>query len=679
MVREVKTKRNQIMRFILGNPLLTAPGVDVDGWPKQLSFLKHLHTTPKGIRSCLTLLMLTRAFSLGGVPKLDTITDKTTGYDCISEPELLSAFSKLKLVKGCVGEWAVPHMTTKKGPQGQALLTSLNELTLLPRFLRTSIEVLGGRSLSEFIESNVEALDILEAIKPKGTSGFFSISKWWITLFPTRSTSLRKLSYFPDKEDKVRVIALLDYWSQSALRPLHLTCNKLLRRIPTDMTFNQDAFSHNVLPTLPDNNSYHSIDLSAATDRMPIALQCRLVEHLYGSAEKCRSWYTILVGLPFIFTDLKTKHSQPVVYGAGQPMGAYSSWPVMALTHHIIVQVAAIRAGITRVNSRVPFRSYVLLGDDLRIDDDLVASEYKSLISTLGMPYSEEKTHTSKDGFEFAKRWFFRGEEVTGFAVSGLLSVWKSYPLLINFLDNQSSHGWTLPLEGHPVLISQIVRALAGKHFIINKTASMIKLYNLFAQVRTFKKGPKGMQEDSILVSTEAFLGTPLPSVLIDNKDKHIINLVYLLAKKNLVERDLLTFQKEAYKVNARLNGFVSDKIKKARVDKPTADFLKETLSTVLNWSNPLVMVLNRQIDLSLEFLMNYWDPDQSDDFLFQEGLSKYSLTKGVFTMRSSTSICLAESAILKAYISVVKNLFDENHADYKALISKLKELEHKD
>jgi hypothetical protein len=58
MVREVKTKRNQIMRFILGNPLLTAPGVDAEGWPKQLSFLKHLHTTPKGIRSCLTLLML---------------------------------------------------------------------------------------------------------------------------------------------------------------------------------------------------------------------------------------------------------------------------------------------------------------------------------------------------------------------------------------------------------------------------------------------------------------------------------------------------------------------------------------------------------------------------------------------------------------------------------------------
>lgn len=52
---------------------------------------------------------------------------------------------------------------------------------------------------------------------------------------------------------------------------------------------------------------------------------------------------------------------------------------------------------------------------------------------------------------------------------------------------------------------------------------------------------------------------------------------------------------------------------------------------------------------------MNYWDPDISSDFLFSEGLSKYHLTKGVFSMRNSVSIMLAESAILKELISVYK------------------------
>jgi hypothetical protein len=161
----------------------------------------------------------------------------------------------------------------------------------------------------------------------------------------------------------------------------------------------------------------------------------------------------------------------------------------MALTHHIIVQVAAMRASVLKLNSNKMFLGYALLGDDLRIDHDLVAKEYKDLIASLGMPYSEAKTHTSKDGFEFAKRWFFRGEEVTGFSINGLLSVWKRYPLLINFLDNQSSHGWTLPLERHPCLISAIHRASYEDNLIINKTKSMIKLYELFYYVRDLKSG----------------------------------------------------------------------------------------------------------------------------------------------------------------------------------------------
>jgi hypothetical protein len=131
---------------------------------------------------------------------------------------------------------------------------------------------------------------------------------------------------------------------------------------------------------------------------------------------------------------------KPVRYEAGQPMGAYSSWPVMALTHHVIVQVAAIRCS-RGGSTRRPFSNYCLLGDDLVIGDDLVAREYKRLLLQLGMDYSPEKTHVSTDTFEFAKRWFISNEEVTGFSVSGLLSVWKSYPLLHNFLANQSSHG----------------------------------------------------------------------------------------------------------------------------------------------------------------------------------------------------------------------------------------------
>lgn len=233
------------------------------------------------------------------------------------------------------------------------------------------------------------------------------------------------------------MIGIFDYWSQSALKPLHGRINSILRRIKMDCTFDQNRFTQHLAEINLGINSYHSIDLTAATDRMPIAFQERLVRRLYGSDEKTKAWKSILIDLPFTNKSLK----EGVVYGAGQPMGAYSSWPVMALSHHIIVQVAAIRAGLSGTRIRPVFENYCLLGDDLVIANDMVALEYKALISSLDMPFSKEKTHVSKTTFEFAKRWFHKEEEITGFSVPGLLSVWRSYPLLHNFLANQSSHG----------------------------------------------------------------------------------------------------------------------------------------------------------------------------------------------------------------------------------------------
>jgi hypothetical protein len=46
-------------------------------------------------------------------------------------------------------------------------------------------------------------------------------------------------------------------------------------------------------------------------------------------------------------------------------------------------------------------------------------------------------------------------------------------------------------------------------------------------------------------------------------------------------------------------------------------------------------------------------------------------LTKGTFSMRSSASIILAESAILKSFINTVKNLENHESDDYKAIQEK--------
>lgn len=70
----------------------------------------------------------------------------------------------------------------------------------------------------------------------------------------------------------------------------------------------------------------------------------------------------------------------------------------MALTHHVIVQVASLRAGFDQ------FWDYALLGDDVVIANTAVAEEYKKILQDLDMPISLSKTHNSKDLYEFAKR-----------------------------------------------------------------------------------------------------------------------------------------------------------------------------------------------------------------------------------------------------------------------------------
>jgi hypothetical protein len=310
--------------------------------------------------------------------------------------------------------WSRFHMSTKSGPLGQAILTSVTELTLLPQELLASIRVVGGAKLSRVI-------DLLMV----GRFGDLSLASIWATLFPPKTKSFRKLSYFADKEGKTRVIAILDYWSQTALRPLHEHLNKCLRRLgKVDCTYNQGAFTW-----LASLSPLHSLDLSNATDRMPLALQRRVISHIAGE-DFANAWAHILVGYEY-----SSKGNPSVCYAAGQPMGAYSSWPAMALTHHVLVRVAAMRA------HKPHFTDYVILGDDIVIANAAVALRYRALLAQLDMPISEQKTHVSNDTFEFAKRWFHKGSEITGFSIAGIKSVWKRYSLLHNYLSTQRDHG----------------------------------------------------------------------------------------------------------------------------------------------------------------------------------------------------------------------------------------------
>jgi len=63
------------------------------------------------------------------------------------------------------------------------------------------------------------------------------------------------------------------------------------------------------------------------------------------------------------------------------------------------------------------------LGDDLVIANHQVAKEYFCILEQLDLKFSPQKTHISEDLFEFAKRVYFKGVEITGYSVGGLRAV----------------------------------------------------------------------------------------------------------------------------------------------------------------------------------------------------------------------------------------------------------------
>jgi hypothetical protein len=87
-----------------------------------------------------------------------------------------------------------------------------------------------------------------------------------------------------EEPGKVRVFAMVDWWTQMLLRPIHLMLFGVLKNISQDATFDQDRGVQMGVQLLKSNGIAYSYDLSAATDRLPISIQALLIEFLIPRA-----------------------------------------------------------------------------------------------------------------------------------------------------------------------------------------------------------------------------------------------------------------------------------------------------------------------------------------------------------------------------------------------------------
>ncbi|UFJ44694.1 RNA-dependent RNA polymerase [Sclerotinia sclerotiorum mitovirus 1] len=419
-IKYMKTVRLLITRYISGTPLRSSSSqvALTDGFPTKFLYLKELIDSgdPKELRFVFTLMGFTRTIRPTVKEKNQLVVD----YNSISSPykgkigytirdEFITDFiKKYNLSFSIKWDNSLQYVSNKSSPMGKASLTGPFALFHMGHWNLTMLDhfqsLIGEGSFKVFIGEFLEVV--------------FKSHRAFITGISTNG--IGKISIVEDPELKMRPIAMVDYYSQLVLRPIHDGILKKLRNLKQDRTFTQDPFT-NWGKTM--GHSFWSLDLTSATDRFPISLQEKVIAGLLKDPVKAKAWRDILV-----VRDYKLPTGGWTRYSVGQPMGAYSSWTTFTLTHHMVVHYAGHLCGIG------DFDKYIILGDDIVINHDKVARAYIPVMTKLGVDISVNKTHVSKNTYEFAKRWVRKGGEISPLPLRGIVSKINSLPVVVKQL-----------------------------------------------------------------------------------------------------------------------------------------------------------------------------------------------------------------------------------------------------
>lgn len=104
----------------------------------------------------------------------------------------------------------------------------------------------------------------------------------------------------------------------------------------------------------------------------------------------------------------------------------------------------------------------------------------------LGVSIASSKTHVSPHFCEFAKRYFYKGEEISAFPVSALRESKKSFYLLYNLVEEMRRKNFPFSLEGAEV-VSEYYGVVDSKSRSYRK--KILDRTNLFEVIYKFTNG----------------------------------------------------------------------------------------------------------------------------------------------------------------------------------------------
>lgn len=157
-----------------------------------------------------------------------------------------------------------------------------------------------------------------------------------------------------------------------------------------------------------------------------------------------------------------------VQYQVGQPMGALSSWGMLALVHHLIVQYAAF----LNCQKVILFKDYIVLGDDIVIGDHSVAVMYHYLMTEiLKVKINPTKGIMSPISLEFAKRFYVNYQDCSPLSLREFSSFGDQYSSF-----SQTLKKFDISVPNLLSLVGKGQRARGNKNTVTSSLLEMMKI-----------------------------------------------------------------------------------------------------------------------------------------------------------------------------------------------------------
>lgn len=450
VVKYLKTSQLAIQKAIAGTRVLSLRQLDNSlpfpylatcGLPRFIPIrdrrLMLVNGSPSVIRWWLTLYSVYRVISIPGQLKLSTITDPMTvlasGVLEVAD-EIRNLISPSMFDTSELNSARFLFLESASAGSRVSWMGFLSDVIGLKNNLRVYnalldyLSITGNYRMGALLRYFSENIDLLKGQMALTTE----LNLESIPL-------LGKLSTKKEAAGKVRVFAMVDAWTQSALKPLHDMLFKFLKSLPNDATFDQNKSVKRCQVKAAITGRSFGYDLSAATDRLPIILQKAILDRIYpGIAD---SWAELLVGRHYSARFKEFDTDDNLQYSVGQPMGALSSWAMLAITHHFIAQLAAVKAANLKGALDGPFwiaspselqtfqmsspwySGYEVLGDDIVFFEESIALEYLKIMEVLGVPINLSKSVVATNTtFEFAKVTGHKGHNVAAISWASFMA-----------------------------------------------------------------------------------------------------------------------------------------------------------------------------------------------------------------------------------------------------------------